>query len=109
MQAMMKVITDPLGTPLFDGHMASAGLPVTAEMRRVDPFQGDSITDQVKVALCTEPGWLTATCHPVVNSSCFMFNVNFCILLGRYVRCLGFASAKVHADCSFAVCLHEIV
>lgn len=50
LQALRKVITDPLGTPLFDSHMAAAGLPVTAEMRHMDLFPGDSISDQVWVA-----------------------------------------------------------
>lgn len=46
-EAIDQVIIDPLGTPLFDAHMAAASLPVTAALKRWDPFPGDSITDQI--------------------------------------------------------------
>lgn len=47
LQALLAVITDPLGTPLFDVRMAALGLPVTAAINSVTDYWGDSITDQL--------------------------------------------------------------
>ncbi len=47
LQALMGVLTDPLGTPLFDARMAAAGLPVSADINSITDFWDDSITDQV--------------------------------------------------------------
>lgn len=46
-QALLAVITDPLGTPLFDVRMAALGLPLTAAINSVTDYWGDSITDQL--------------------------------------------------------------
>ncbi len=60
LQALTSVITDPLGTPLFNVRMAAAGLPVTATIKKISDFWGDSITDQVIPAAEGSPplGWL---------------------------------------------------
>ncbi len=47
LQALMGVLTDPLGTPLFDARMAAAGLPLSADINSITDFWDDSITDQV--------------------------------------------------------------
>jgi hypothetical protein len=47
LQALMSVITDPLGTPLFDARMAAAGLPLSADINSITDYWDDSITDQI--------------------------------------------------------------
>ena len=49
LQALTSVITDLLGTPLFDVRMAAAGLPVSAVINSITNFWDDSITDQIVV------------------------------------------------------------
>ena len=41
------MITDPLGTPLFDARMAAAGLPLSADISSITDYWDDSITDQI--------------------------------------------------------------
>ncbi|DBA88396.1 TPA: hypothetical protein ACH3X2_004890 [Trebouxia sp. C0005] len=45
--ALMGVITDPLGIPLFDARMAAAGLPLSADISSITDYWDDSITDQI--------------------------------------------------------------
>ena len=69
LQAVRKVTTDPLGTPLFEFHMAAAGLPLTAELRSVNKFTGDSITDQVWVAQPYRSWTCPSTCLPLFEGA----------------------------------------
>ena len=56
----MGVLTDPLGTPLFDARMAAAGLPLSSDINSITDFWDDSITDQVIPPADGAPpmGWL---------------------------------------------------
>ena len=60
LQALTSVVTDPLGTPLFDVRMAQIGLPMSAVIISVQDYWGDSITDQVIPAPDGPPpmGWI---------------------------------------------------
>lgn len=60
LQALMGVLTDPLGTPLFDARMAAAGLPLSADINSITDYWDDSITDQVIPPADGAPpmGWL---------------------------------------------------
>jgi len=60
LQALMGVLTDPLGTPLFDARMAAAGLPLSSDINSITDFWDDSITDQVIPPADGAPpmGWL---------------------------------------------------
>lgn len=46
-QALMSVINDTLGVPLFDSRMATVQLPMSATLDSITNYPGDSITDQV--------------------------------------------------------------
>lgn len=58
-EALISVVTDPLGTPLFDVKTAQVGLPMSAVIISVEDYWGDSITDQVIPAPDGPPplGW----------------------------------------------------
>lgn len=47
LQALMGVLTDPLGIPLFDARMAAAGLPLSGDISSITDYWDDSITDQI--------------------------------------------------------------
>ena len=47
MQALMSIINDTLGTPLFDTRMAALQLPMSAIIHSITDYPGESITDQI--------------------------------------------------------------
>ena len=47
MQALVSVINDSAGLPLFDSRTAAAGFPLSATIQSITDYPGDSITDQV--------------------------------------------------------------
>ncbi len=47
MQALMSIINDTLGTPLFDTRMAALQLPMSATIHSITDYPGESITDQI--------------------------------------------------------------
>jgi len=46
-QALMSIINDTLGTPLFDTRMAALQLPMSATIRSITDYPDESITDQI--------------------------------------------------------------
>ncbi len=46
-QALMSIINDTLGTPLFDTRMAALQLPMSATIHSITDYPGESITDQI--------------------------------------------------------------
>ncbi len=50
MQALMSIINDTLGTPLFDTHMAALQLLMSATIHSITDYPGESITDQIDSA-----------------------------------------------------------
>ena len=47
MQALMSIINDTLGMPLFDTRMAALQLPMSATIHSITEYPGESITDQI--------------------------------------------------------------
>ncbi|KAL0053929.1 hypothetical protein WJX82_001314 [Trebouxia sp. C0006] len=46
-QALMSIINDTLGMPLFDTRMAALQLPMSATIHSITEYPGESITDQI--------------------------------------------------------------
>ena len=47
LQALMSIINNTLGTPLFDTRIAALQFPMSATMYSITDYPGESITDQI--------------------------------------------------------------